>query len=81
MTGILVYKRLVFWSGFNDVSWHNPGVVMPNIHQLATTGVILEQSYVLAVCSPTRSALLTGRQPYTIGRQVGIIISTTLINC
>ncbi|KAA0197314.1 hypothetical protein HAZT_HAZT002401 [Hyalella azteca] len=55
--------------GYNDVSWHNPAVKMPNIASLAAEGVTLEQSYVLPVCTPTRSAILTGRYPYTIGRQ------------
>nr|XP_045612397.1 uncharacterized protein LOC123766951 [Procambarus clarkii] len=57
--------------GWNDVSWHNPLVETPQLEALARSGVVLEQSYVQHLCSPTRSALLTGRYPFTIGRQVG----------
>ena len=47
--------------GYNDVSWHNEMVKTPNLEGLARDGVILEQHYSQAVCSPTRAALLTGR--------------------
>ncbi|KAK7075947.1 hypothetical protein SK128_003558 [Halocaridina rubra] len=43
------------------------------MEELARNGIILEQSYVQPVCSPTRSALMTGRYPFTIGRQHGVI--------
>ena len=49
--------------GYNDVSWHNQHVLMPHLHDLATSGIILEQHYSQAVCSPTRGAFLTGRYP------------------
>ncbi|XP_066985393.1 arylsulfatase B-like [Macrobrachium rosenbergii] len=55
--------------GWNDVSWNNPNVVMPNLNDLALNGVILNQSYVLPRCTPTRTALLTGRYPFTMGFQ------------
>ena len=59
--------------GYNDVSWHNPYIRTPNLEKLAKAGVILEQSYVLPVCTPTRSALVTGRYPIHTGRQHGVI--------
>ena len=40
--------------GYNDVSWHNPSIVSPNLERLAREGVIMEQSYVLPLCTPTR---------------------------
>ena len=40
--------------GYNDVGYHNPAIISPNIDLLASQGVILEQSYVQPVCSPTR---------------------------
>ncbi|ROT79267.1 hypothetical protein C7M84_001989 [Penaeus vannamei] len=58
--------------GWNDVSWHNPQVVTPHLEDLARR-VILEQSYVQPICTPTRSALLTGRYPFTLGRQHSVL--------
>ena len=59
--------------GFNDVPWHNPDIFAPNLERLATSGVILEQSYVQPICTPTRSALMTGRYPIHTGRQSGVL--------
>ncbi|XP_064099102.1 arylsulfatase B-like isoform X2 [Macrobrachium nipponense] len=60
-------------TGWNDVSWNNPYVVSPNMNDLAVNGVILNQSYVQPTCTPTRAALMTGRYPFTIGLQQGVI--------
>ncbi|XP_068209805.1 arylsulfatase B-like [Palaemon carinicauda] len=59
--------------GWHDVSWHNRKALTPNLEELANEGIILDQSYVQPLCTPTRSALLTGRYPFTIGRQHGIL--------
>ncbi|XP_045123836.1 arylsulfatase B-like [Portunus trituberculatus] len=59
--------------GWNDVPWNNKAVKAPHMEALAREGVILEQSYVQPICTPTRSALLTGRYPFTIGRQHDVI--------
>ena len=57
-------------SGFNDIGYRNPAVITPNIDQLARDGVILNRNYVQAICTPSRSSLMTGMYPYKIGRQV-----------
>ncbi|XP_064082519.1 arylsulfatase B-like [Macrobrachium nipponense] len=59
--------------GWNDVSWHNNFVVTPHLGQLASDGVILNQSYVLPTCTPTRTALLSGKYPFTMGMQKGAL--------
>lgn len=59
--------------GFNDVSWHNQEMLTPNLGKLANSGVILEQSYVQHICTPTRSALMTGRYPIHTGRQHSVL--------
>ena len=40
----------------------------PNIDDLANSGVILNNYYVLPVCSPSRSAIMTGRYPIHTGK-------------
>ena len=47
----------------------------PAIDALASTGVKLESYYVNKLCSPTRTALLSGRYAYTIGQDDGVIIN------
>lgn len=59
--------------GYNDVSWHNPDILSPNLARLAQEGVVLEQHYVQPICTPTRSALMSGRYPIHTGRQHGVL--------
>ena len=48
-------------------------MLTPNLEKLAKSGVILEQSYVQHICTPTRSALMTGRYPIHTGRQHSVL--------
>ena len=59
--------------GYNDVSWHNPTIIMPTLDRLARTGIRLESHYSQPSCSPSRGALLTGRYPINIGLNPGVI--------
>jgi len=47
--------------GVGDVGWHGGPYKTPHLDALAKASVRLEQHYSLPVCSPTRSALLSGR--------------------
>lgn len=47
--------------GYGDVGFHGGIAPTPNIDKLQREGVELTQHYVAPVCSPTRSALMTGR--------------------
>lgn len=48
--------------GWGDLSSNgNTNIETPNIDKLAESGVTFDRFYVCAVCSPTRSELLTGR--------------------
>ena len=49
--------------GWNDVGYHGSPIRTPNIDALATGGVRFDQFYVWPTCSPTRVAMLTGRNP------------------
>ena len=59
----------------DDMGWGQLGfqggkrVPTPNIDRLAREGVSLTQFYVHSVCTPTRSALLTGRYPVRTGTE------------
>ncbi|MBX7211886.1 MAG: sulfatase-like hydrolase/transferase [Verrucomicrobiaceae bacterium] len=47
--------------GFADVGFHGGSAPTPVLDRLARDGLELTQSYSAPVCSPTRSALMTGR--------------------
>ncbi|KAL4221464.1 hypothetical protein ACF0H5_019722 [Mactra antiquata] len=59
--------------GWNDVGFHNPSMITPNIDKLAYQGVILNHSYVQPVCSPSRHAFMTGYYPFKVGLQHMVI--------
>ena len=68
-------NRNVLLITVDDMSWDSLGCmgcrvpdITPNIDRLAEEGVLCENSYVaIAVCQPSRSALMTGRYPHKNG--------------
>jgi arylsulfatase A-like enzyme len=53
--------------GWADVAFHGGNAPTPNLDRLAAGGLELTQHYVYPVCSPTRSALLSGRYATRFG--------------
>lgn len=53
--------------GWNDVGWHGAPIKTPNMDRLVREGVELDQHYVQPVCTPTRTALMSGRYPSRFG--------------
>jgi arylsulfatase A-like enzyme len=53
--------------GYADVGYHGSGIDTPGIDRIAAEGVRLERFYATPICSPTRAALLTGRDPMKLG--------------
>eukprot|EP01064_Diplonema_japonicum_P025124 TRINITY_DN360_c1_g2_i1.p1 TRINITY_DN360_c1_g2~~TRINITY_DN360_c1_g2_i1.p1 ORF type:complete len:487 (+),score=177.17 TRINITY_DN360_c1_g2_i1:67-1527(+) len=55
--------------GWADVGYQGGNLPSPNINELANNGIKLERYYMQPVCSPTRSAFMTGRYPFHTGMQ------------
>ncbi|XP_075539867.1 arylsulfatase B-like [Dermacentor variabilis] len=61
--------------GWDDVSFHgSPQIPTPNLDALARTGVVLNNYYVMPLCSPSRGALLSGLYSIHTGFQNGILM-------
>ncbi|GBO14140.1 hypothetical protein AVEN_144845-1, partial [Araneus ventricosus] len=42
---------------WNDVGWNNPEMQTPHLDELARNGVIMNQSYVQPICTPTKPVI------------------------
>lgn len=56
--------------GWADVGWHGSKLKTPNMDRLVNTGVELDRHYVQPVCTPTRTALMSGRWTSRWGKHV-----------
>ena len=61
--------------GYNELNFNNRtrGILTPNLDALADAGVVLDNYYVQPICSPTRSALMTGRYTVRLGTQSNVV--------
>lgn len=53
--------------GWSDVGYNGSYIKTPHIDSLASTGVRLDQHYVMPTCTPTRVGLITGKYPSRYG--------------
>ncbi|MBW2271549.1 MAG: sulfatase-like hydrolase/transferase [Deltaproteobacteria bacterium] len=61
--------------GWADVGFHGEAVIeTPSLDRLASEGVELHRFYTTPICSPTRAALMTGRDPMRLGVAYGVIM-------
>jgi arylsulfatase B len=61
--------------GWADVGFHGEEVIeTPSLDRLAAEGVQLDRFYTTPICSPTRAALMTGRDPMRLGVVYGVIM-------
>ena len=60
--------------GWADVGFHGEeSIETPSLDRLAREGVQLHRFYTTPICSPTRAALMTGRDPMRLGVAYGVI--------
>ena len=60
--------------GWNDVGFHGGDIDTPSLDKLANEGVSLNRFYTTPICSPTRAALMTGRDPMRLGVAYSVIL-------
>lgn len=53
--------------GFGDTSYNGSEISTPNLDQMSQDGIILDRFYAFPICSPTRTALMTGRSALDYG--------------
>ncbi|MET3600807.1 arylsulfatase [Martelella mangrovi] len=53
-------------AGFSDIGAYGSEIKTPHIDELATGGLRYNRFDTCAICSPTRAALMTGRNPQTV---------------
>lgn len=60
--------------GWNDVGFHGGDIETPSLDRLANEGMSLNRFYTTPICSPTRAALMTGRDPMRLGLAYSVIL-------
>ena len=60
--------------GWADVGYHGSDIETPNIDRIAIEGVKLNRFYATPFCSPTRAALMTGRDPLKLGVAYSVLM-------
>ena len=53
--------------GWADLGFRGSDIDTPNIDRLAAEGLVLNRFYAMPICTPTRSALMTARDPIKLG--------------
>ena len=61
--------------GSHDLGYQSQQLLTPHIDKLAAEAVLLKDYYVLPVCSPTRTSILSGLYPMRFGLQHQVIWS------
>jgi len=60
--------------GWADVGFRGSKIETPNLDRLAAEGMQLDRFYTTPICSPTRAALMTGRDPIRLGVAYSVIL-------
>ncbi len=65
--------------GYSDIGCYGGEINTPNIDKLARNGIKVKNFYNNARCCPTRSSLLTGQYPHTVGMGQMVTMPTAKI--
>ena len=60
--------------GWGDVGFHGGPIETPGIDRIAREGVELNRFYATPICTPTRTALMTGRDPIRQGMAYSVVL-------
>ena len=60
--------------GWADISLRGAPIDTPGIDSIFQEGVTLERFYTTPICSPTRAALMTGRDPLRLGISYSVVM-------
>ncbi len=60
--------------GFADVSFKGSPIDTPSLDRLAKEGIVFNRFYTSPICSPTRAALMTGRDPIRLGVAYSVVL-------
>ena len=60
--------------GWNDISLKGAPIETPAIDSLFIEGVSMDRFYATPICSPTRAALMTGRDPLRLGISYSVVM-------
>jgi arylsulfatase A-like enzyme len=60
--------------GWADVGFRGSRIETPNLDKLAAEGMELNRFYTTPICSPTRAALMTGRDPIRLGVAYSVVL-------
>lgn len=60
--------------GWADVGFRGSSIETPSLDKLAAEGMVLDRFYTAPICSPTRAALMTGRDPIRLGVAYSVVL-------
>lgn len=63
--------------GWADVGFHGGNIDTPSLDRLAREGAEFDRFYTTPICSPTRAALMTGRDPMRLGIAYSVVMPWT----
>ncbi|MGZ0654378.1 arylsulfatase B [Coraliomargarita sp. W4R72] len=61
--------------GWGDLGYHGGEAPTPNLDRVSAAGLRFNRFYAQPICTPTRTALMTGRYPWRSGMASGVVLN------